>query len=188
LSGGLVLDRDGGTEDGGEELADEHAQGTPDEQGTTTETFDGVERDGSGQDVDESGDEADEEGVGNRALGLLVVEMIRRRGEGTYELLEEGGTEEEDEVDTGPLLHHLQRSAEDGTTEVAVGLPDGALEAVGPRREVAALRNNRQLVFVVGNDLGKFLSNKLRVDGLTTDRRESLGSLFVLALLNKVTG
>jgi hypothetical protein len=25
----------------------------------------------------------------------------------THELLEEGGTEEEDEVDTGPLLHHL---------------------------------------------------------------------------------
>jgi hypothetical protein len=43
LGGGLVLGRDGGAEDCGEELADEHAQGAPDEQGTTTEAFDGVE-------------------------------------------------------------------------------------------------------------------------------------------------
>jgi hypothetical protein len=43
LGGGLILGRDGGAEDCGEELADEHAQGAPDEQGTTTEAFDGVE-------------------------------------------------------------------------------------------------------------------------------------------------
>jgi hypothetical protein len=79
LGGGLVLGRDGGAEDSSEELADEHAQGTPDEQGTTTEAFDGVERDGSGKDVDESGDETDEEGVGNRALSLLADEMIIRK-------------------------------------------------------------------------------------------------------------
>jgi hypothetical protein len=105
----------------------------------------------------------------------------------TYELLEEGGTEEEDEVDTGPLLHHLQRSTQDSTTEVAVGLPERSLEAVGPWREVAALRNNRQLVLVVGNDFSQLLSDILRIFRLSTDRSESLCSLLVLALLDKVT-
>jgi hypothetical protein len=75
LSGCLVRDRDGGTEDGCEELADQHAQGTPDEQGTTTEALNGPERDGSRQNVDEGGDETDEEGVGNRALVVLVIDV-----------------------------------------------------------------------------------------------------------------
>lgn len=72
-SSGVVVDRDGGAEDGGQELTSEHAKGTPDEQRTTTEALDGPERDGSGQDVDEGGDQTDEEGVGDGALLLLIT-------------------------------------------------------------------------------------------------------------------
>ncbi len=80
----------GDTDDTDDELANQHAEGTPDEQRTTTESFDSPERDGGGANIDESGDKTDQEWVGNCA-----------------ESLEEGGTEVEDEVDTGPLLHHL---------------------------------------------------------------------------------
>lgn len=65
----------GGTDDGGDELADQHAESTPDEEGTTTELLDGVEGDGGGADVDKGGDEGDQEGVRDRS-----------------EVLEEGGT------------------------------------------------------------------------------------------------
>lgn len=73
------------SDNGDDELADNHAQSTPEEQSTTTELLHGVERDGSGADVDDGGDHADQEGVfdGSQAL-------------------EEGGTEVEDEVDTSP--------------------------------------------------------------------------------------
>jgi hypothetical protein len=43
LSGGLVGDGKGSTEDSSEELADEHTKGTPDEKRTTTEAFNGPE-------------------------------------------------------------------------------------------------------------------------------------------------
>lgn len=79
-----------GADDGDDELADDHAEGTPDEQGATAEALDGPEGDGGGDDVDDGGDHGDEEGVLDGA-----------------EVLEEGGAEVEDKVDTGPLLHHL---------------------------------------------------------------------------------
>jgi len=62
-----------------------------DEQRSSTEFLDGVERDGGGADVDEGGDERDQERVVDCA-----------------ETLEERSTEVEDEVDTGELLHHLE--------------------------------------------------------------------------------
>lgn len=79
-----------GAGDGDDELADNHAEGTPDKQGATAEALDGPEGDGGGDDVDDGGDHGDEEGVLDGA-----------------EVLEEGGAEVEDEVDTSPLLHHL---------------------------------------------------------------------------------
>jgi hypothetical protein len=36
-------------------------------------------------------------------------------------LLEEGGAEVEDEVDTSPLLHHLERYAQEGTAQLEDG-------------------------------------------------------------------
>lgn len=79
-----------GADDGHDELADNHAEGTPDEQRPTAEALDGPEGDGGGDDVDDGGDHGDEEGVLDGA-----------------EVLEEGGAEVEDKVDTSPLLHHL---------------------------------------------------------------------------------
>ena len=62
-----------------------------DEQRSSTEFLDGVERDRGGADVDKGGDERDQE---------RVVDCAKT--------LEERGTEVEDEVDTGELLHHLE--------------------------------------------------------------------------------
>ena len=48
LAGGVevgVVEADGDTDDGDEELADQHAEGTPDEKRTATEALDGVEGD-----------------------------------------------------------------------------------------------------------------------------------------------
>jgi hypothetical protein len=64
--------------------------GSVDEQRSSTEFLDGVERDRSGADIDEGGDQGDQEGVADCS-----------------ESLEERGTEVEDKVDTGQLLHHL---------------------------------------------------------------------------------
>jgi hypothetical protein len=61
--------------------------GTVDEQRSSTESLNGPEGDRGGADVDKGGDQRDQERVGDCA-----------------ECLEEGGTEVEDEVDTGPLL------------------------------------------------------------------------------------
>jgi hypothetical protein len=73
------------SDNGNNELADNHAQSTPEEQSTTTELLHGVKRDGSGADVDDGGDHANQEGVADGSQAL-----------------EEGGTEVEDEVDTSP--------------------------------------------------------------------------------------
>jgi hypothetical protein len=80
----------GRTNDGNDELADDHGQATDEENPTTTEALNEVERDGSSEHVHERGDKGDQEGVGDCA-----------------ECLEEGGAEVEDEVDTGELLGAL---------------------------------------------------------------------------------
>lgn len=105
----------GHTDDGHDEFADEHACGSPDEERASAELLDGPERNRSGENVDQGGDQANQEGVLDGS-----------------ERLKEGGSEVEDEVDTGPLLHHLERGAEDDTTEVARLVPEAATEAIGP--------------------------------------------------------
>jgi hypothetical protein len=85
--GVVAIDRTG---DGDDKLADDHSQGAPEEERAAAEFLNGPEGDGGRADVDEGGDETDQEGVVDGA-----------------EVLEEGGAEVEDEVDTGPLLHHL---------------------------------------------------------------------------------
>lgn len=49
-----LVEAGGNTDDGDEELADEHAEGADDEQGTTSKALDGVERDGSRANVDDA--------------------------------------------------------------------------------------------------------------------------------------
>jgi len=161
----------GGTDDGGDELADQHAESTPDEEGTTTELLNGVEGDGGRADVDEGGDEGNQEGVRDRS-----------------EVLEEGGTEVEDEVDTSPLLHHLNRGTENNTTEVGAGVAETTREASGPRREVATLGGELHLVLVVGDNLGKFLLDVGRLGGLTTNTSEGARSVIETPTLDVPPG
>lgn len=96
-----VVETLGNTDDGDKVLADKHAESTPDEKWPSSKPFNGPERDGSRADVDESEDERDQEGVLD---GMGRLEERRRVVE--------------DEVDTGPLLHHLERSTQDCAADV----------------------------------------------------------------------
>ena len=132
-------------------MTNNHTGRTDDEEWSSTEFLNCPERDGRGTHVHEGGDQTDQERVRDGA-----------------ELLEEGRAEVEDEVDTGPLLHHLQRCAEDGPAQIAGGLEQSALEAVEPGAEVSTLRDDLHLVFVVGNNFGQLLLDILGIRGLTT--------------------
>ena len=149
---------EGGSDSADDELTDDHAESTPDEDGAATEALNGVEGDRGGDDVHDGEDHGHEEGVVDRAEGL-----------------EEDGRVVEDEVDTSPLLHHsreglaqssvadgrgeglLERCSEDCATHVGRGLEEGTLEAVGPAGEVAVLGDNAHFIFVVGNNFSKLL-------------------------------
>jgi hypothetical protein len=101
--------------------------------------------------------------------------------------LEEGRSEVEDEVDTSPLLHHLKRGTENGATQVTAGFPETALEAVGPAADPAALRNDLEFIFVIGNDLCQFLLNVLRFSGLSTKPRQRKCGFLNVATLDKIS-
>lgn len=159
-----------GTNDGDDELADDHAERTPDEQGAAADSLHTPERDRGRADVDEGRDERDQERVLDGA-----------------ELLEEGGAEVEDEVDTGPLLAHLQRGSEDGSAQVAAALPDGAAEAGEPGGPVPALGDDGELVLVVGDDLGELVLDELGLDGLAAEAGEGAGGPVEVALLDEVS-
>jgi len=139
---GLVIMRltSSDTNDADNELSNDHAQSTPDENTTTTEGFDHIETERSGADVDESGDERNQEGVADRSQAG-----------------EEDSSEVEDKVNTGQLLHHLHQYTDSGTAAVAVALEDAALEAVGPATNVACLRDDLLFIFVVRNNLSQFI-------------------------------
>lgn len=158
------------TDDCDDELANQHAESAPDEQRATAEPLNGIEGDWSGADIDESGDERNEEGVLDGAEGL-----------------EEGGAEVEDKVDTSPLLHHLKRSAENRAAQVGVGRAEAAAEAVKPGVKVVALRNDLELVLMVGDDLSKFLLDELGVNWLASKPGEHVRSEVELATLDEVT-
>ena len=72
-------------------MADHHADGTPDEEGTSAELFDGVEGNGCDDAVDQVTDDLGDEGVLDG-----------------FEIAEEDGAVVEDEVHAGPLLEHLE--------------------------------------------------------------------------------
>jgi len=158
------------TDDTGDELADQHTKSTVDHDGSTTELLNGPEGDWGRADVDEGGDETDEEGVGDGA-----------------ELLEEGGTEVEDEVDTGPLLHHLERSTQDGSAEIGRRVAESTGEARVPGREVTTLWDDGHLILVVGDNLSKFLLDEFRSRWFPTETGQGNGSLLEIALLDEVT-
>jgi hypothetical protein len=161
----------GGTNDGDDELHDDHTGSAVDQDSATADLLNHDERGRGGKDVDEGGDHADQEGVVDRA-----------------KLLEEDGSEVEDEVDTSKLLHHLNGDTDETAAGVGRGLHDASGEAGCPRTEVAGLRNNGHLILVVGNDLSKLVLDVLGVKRLTTDATKGRSSLVELALLDPVTG
>lgn len=160
----------GGTNGTNDELHNDHASGTVNQERTTSDLLDHDERGRGGQHVDNGSDHGDQEGV----------------IDGT-ELLEEDGTEVEDEVDTSKLLHHLHDYTKKSTAKVGGGAPKTTLEAGGPRTDVAGLRNNGHLVLVVGDDLSELILNVLGIGRLATDASERIGGLVELALLDVET-
>ena len=98
---------------------------------------------------------------------------------------QERGTEVEDKVDTGQLLHHLDRCTEDGLSQVGSRVPQSTSETSGPRREVTILGNELSLVFVVGDNFGEFLGNVVGIGGLPTDSSEGGGGFVDSALLDE---
>lgn len=165
-----VVEADGDTDDGDKELADQHAQSTPDEQGATAEALDGPEGEGRAAHVDQGEDERDQERVLDRASRL-----------------QEGSRVVEDEVDTGPLLHHLQRGTQDGAAQVRLLMAETALEAVGPGVEPAGVGDDGALVLLVGHDLGQFDLDVFRVTGLASQFRQRDGRVLETALLDEVS-
>jgi hypothetical protein len=74
-------------------LADNHTRSTPNQDCASAISFNDVEGNWCGADVDQCGDKVDQERIADRS-----------------KLLKESGSEVEDEIDTSPLLHHLERS------------------------------------------------------------------------------
>jgi len=87
----LALLTCGDTDNTNDKLADKHAKCTPNENCSTTQSLNDIEGNRCRTDVDEGSYETNEEGVFDCA-----------------ELLEERRSEVEDEIDSGPLLHHLK--------------------------------------------------------------------------------
>lgn len=165
-----LVETDSDTNNSDDELADEHPKGTEDEKRTTTILLYGVEGKRSGEDIDEGEDERHQEGIADSTSGL-----------------QEGGGEVEDEVDTSPLLHHLKRGTEDGTTQVGLLLPERTSEAILPASEPTSIRDDAALVFFVGNNLSNLGFNIFGVTGLATESAESVDGIIDTALLDKVT-
>ncbi|KAG7698243.1 hypothetical protein KL915_001960 [Ogataea haglerorum] len=169
LHGVLVLTIDG-TGNGHDKLADNHSHGTVNHERTTAELLDRVEGYRSRRDVDDGGDHGGEE---------LVVDGA--------ELLEESRTEVEDEVDTGPLLHHLQGGSEDSLSEVRRRLSESSGETSSPGLPVSHGRNDALFVLVVGHDLGELLLDVVGVHRLASESGEHLGGPVELAPEDKVS-
>ena len=146
-----MVESDSDTNDGNDELADEHSKGTPDKNRATTEPLDSPEGYRSREDVDKCEDEGDEE---------RITDGIRR--------LEERSRVVEDEVDTRPLLHHLEGCSQNGATKVALGLPYATSDAIGPTRQITSAGNDLALVLSIRNDFCKFRLNEFGVFRLAT--------------------
>ncbi|KAH0445623.1 general substrate transporter, partial [Aureobasidium melanogenum] len=152
-----------GTSDTNDPLADAHANGAVDQEGTTTKALDCPERQRSRADVDNSSDHRDEEGV------------VDTDG------LKESGREVENEVDTSPLLHHLEEDTNEDLADVGVAVCDATREHAGP-----ADLTNRHLILKVGLNLGELINDVGAIGRLATDTTESLGSSVELLLLDVI--
>jgi len=131
-----VVETDGVTDDANEELADQHAESAPQEKGSSSDPLHSIERNWGGAHVYEGEDERDEERVADGAGGL-----------------QERGGIVKDEVDAGPLLHHLKRRAENHAADVALLVPERTGETGQPGAEISGLGDEFAFVFGVGDNL-----------------------------------
>ena len=166
-----LVESDGDSDDGDEELTDHHTTGTDDQELSSTKLLDSVERDGGRAHIDDGEDHRDDEGV---------IDSAGR--------LEEGGRVVEDEVDTGPLLHHLERSSEDGLSQVGRWVEDGSTETGGPGAEPGGGRHHASLVLGVGDNLGKLSLDQGRVLVLSTETGQDVSGSGNVLTLDKVSG
>lgn len=86
----LTLTTSSYTDNANDKLADQHTQGSPDQNSTTTKSLNNPEGKRGRADIDEGCNQTDQERVADRT-----------------KLLEEGGAEIKDKIDARLLLHHL---------------------------------------------------------------------------------
>lgn len=158
------------TNDRDEELADQHAQSSVEKNGSSTELLNSVERDRCRADVDQGEDQRDQERVAN----------------GAGRLQERSGVVE-NEVNTSPLLHHLQRSTKDGSSQVRLLVTETTLEAVGPASEPAGGWDELSLVFLVGDDFGNLSLNVFGLSWLASKSAQSSSSGLDVSSLDVVS-
>ena len=94
-------------------------------------------------------------------------QMIRKAVDGVGRS-KEGSRVVEDEVDTGPLLHHLKRGTENGPSQVGPGVTETAGETAGPGSQVAVVRDEA-FVLVVGDDFGELVLTNSENPRVTTN-------------------
>ena len=106
---------------------------------TAPDFLNAPEGNGGGEHINEREDEGDEENIGDGASGLEERSRIVK-----------------DKVDARPLLHHLERSTENGTTDIAAPFPKRAGKTIKPARPVASDGNRLSFILGIGDDLGEF--------------------------------
>lgn len=84
------------------------------------------------------------------------------------------------------MLHHLDGGTEDSAAKVGLGLPEAALEAVGPAAEPGGGGDQSTLVLLVGDNLSELALDVDGVLGLTTDASEGVDSAGNVTLLDEV--
>ena len=103
-------------------------------------------------------------------------------------MFEEGGAEVEDEINAGPLLHHLEGCSQDGAAEITLLMPKASLEAIEPAAEIASLRNDLEFVFVICYNFSEFCLDVFGVAGLASKTAEDLGCAVDFAAFDEVAG
>ena len=156
---GSVLNRYRDTNDGDQELADAHPDGTDHKQSPSTEPLDTPHPRESHEDADDVEGDGDQERVGNPGV------------------LEKRGTIVGDEVDAGELLPGLDEDTREGAEKEFVV---GCAEAVSVRRLAQFL-----LVLEGNADLAKFCLELGMVGREGDETGESTGGILVALLLDE---
>jgi hypothetical protein len=84
-------------------------------------------------------------------------------------------------------LHHLDGCSKNGSTKVALGVPQAATGVVGPAREITFVYDDLALELGIRNDFGEFNLDVLGVFRLTTENSQRSSGLLELATLHEIT-